>query len=108
MKRAIFGLTLAAVLAPLLFCGLVCRTLARSRIAQAVTVLAIIAACSGCSVATYAIERDSRQCQAKAVTVAAMVECQKQYPQHGGTVSDKIAQPVGELERHIFGLNLEQ
>lgn len=89
------------VLLPLFLCGLVVRLAVTCRRFQVVALLILIAFCAGCGVTSYALEHDARQCHAEAWTVEAMLECNRLYPQHGGTVSDRIAQPVGELERHI-------
>ncbi len=96
--RVLFSLF---VLLPMITCGLVCRHIASSRVVQGFALLILIAVCAGCGVTTYALEHDARQCHAEAVTVAAMTECSRLYPQHNGTVSDRLSQPLGELERHI-------
>lgn len=102
MKRAIIGIIIFVAMLPAIVSGIVCATVARSRIAQAVALLAILASCSGCAAI---IDHDSRSCQRQAVTVDAMSECQARYPMHNGTASDTIAQPLGTLERKLFGIN---
>lgn len=96
MRRAIVGLLVTALLLPLVTLGIVCRLASRSRSVQAVIILATISALSGCAAI---LEHDARSCHRQAYTVAAMLECNQQYPQHNGTISDRIAQPLGELER---------
>jgi len=59
----------------------------------------IVAACTGCAAL---VEHDARSCHREAVTVAQMTECARVYPQHNGTTSDRIAQPIGELERVLY------
>ena len=92
----------AFVLLPMLLCGLVVRFTVKSRKLHILALAVLIAACAGCGVTTYALERDARQCHAEALTVADMMRCNKLYPQHNGTISDRIAQPLGELERRLF------
>ena len=58
----------------------------------------IIASCSGCAAI---IDREARSCHAEAFTVAQMTECNKQHPQHLGTGSDILAQPVKAIEDAI-------
>ena len=96
MIRALFGIL---VLLPLAVIGLVVRFLATSRKAQALALFLILAACSGCAAI---LEHDARQCHREAVTVQAMTKCHEQFPQHNGTITDRIAQPLGELERKLF------
>ena len=100
MIRAIFGVVF---ILPLVLIGLVVRYIASSQAGQVIALLLfVVACCSACGVTTYALERDARQCQAEAWTVEAMTECSRLYPQHNGTISDRLSQPLGELERKLF------
>lgn len=62
-----------------------------------VCVLAALVTLTGCATV---LEGDARQCHRDAYTVEAMQRCAELYPQHNGTITDRIAQPLGEWERH--------
>ena len=72
-------------------------------IIRLIILAAIVASCTGCAIITHTgTEGDARKCHRDAYTVAAMTKCSEAYPQHNGTLSDIVSQPIGSLERVLI------
>ena len=99
MKRLVLGILAITVVLPLALVGLAVRTVAENHRTKAIIVLvSFVYLLTGCAAV---VEHPARSCHSKAMTVAAMTKCSEQYPQHLGTITDTIAQPLGILERAI-------
>ena len=95
MSRILFYMLVAT---PLIVIGITARIVATCRAAQLVALAVILWTLTGCAAI---IDRDIRSCYNEAWTIKAAEQCRTDYPQHLGTLSDTIAQPIGTLERAI-------
>lgn len=95
MSRVLFYMLVAT---PLIAIGVTARIVATCRAAQLVALAIILWTLTGCAAI---IDRDVRSCYTEAWTIEAAEQCRTDYPQHNGTWTDVLAQPVGTLERAI-------
>ena len=68
------------------------------RLAILAAIIIGLASLAGCAAV---LEHDARACHRAAMTVKAMQACSELHPQHNGTATDTLAQPLGTLERHM-------